>query len=271
MSRTKSRTPQFNFPLNHSEAMSNCGDIVLIDSLQLAVDIGPDCWDRPRSQPAFASIYLHLAKEYLDTSAASDDVRDSVHYGHLAKSISELSLAGAPAFQDVNGLQQAIAAKCFALAGRAAVGVRVVVDMPKMILLASGFRVDVTVPPVTPFVGLARTVSITDMIVPVIIGVNPPERESKQRVIVNITIFEAPGSSPPPDYRAIISSLHLKLESTAFLTLEKFVMEAVRFGVLASDRFEKVTVRAQKPSALAFAHSSGVEITRSRAAFSGAD
>lgn len=57
------------------------------------------------------------------------------------------------------------------------------------------------------------------------------------------------------------------MEATSYLTLEKFVMDVVRMGCLSSDALRGVTARAQKPSALTFAHSSGVEITRERSAF----
>ena len=41
-----------------------------------------------------------------------------------------------------------------------------------------------------------------------------------------------------------------------------FAFQVVRTAFLSSDAFQSVTVRAQKPSALTFARSSGVEITR---------
>lgn len=44
-------------------------------------------------------------------------------------------------------------------------------------------------------------------------------------------------------------------------------MEIVRTACLSSEDIDEVMVRAQKPSALSFAHSSGVQITRNRAVF----
>ena len=53
-----------------------------------------------------------------------------------------------------------------------------------------------------------------------------------------------------------------------YLTLEKMVWEIARITCrLLGEQAEKVTVRAQKPSALSFARSSGVEITRKLADF----
>jgi dihydroneopterin aldolase len=56
------------------------------------------------------------------------------------------------------------------------------------------------------------------------------------------------------------------IESTEYLTLEAFVVEVARAACNIAS-VDSVTVRAQKPSALTTAHSSGVEITRNRAFF----
>ena len=50
------------------------------------------------------------------------------------------------------------------------------------------------------------------------------------------------------------------------MTLEAFVAEVARVAC-SIEGADVVTVRAQKPSALTVAHSSGVEITRTRAFF----
>ena len=57
------------------------------------------------------------------------------------------------------------------------------------------------------------------------------------------------------------------MESSSHLTLERFVMQVLETSCMCSNRIEAVTARAQKPSALSFAESSGVEITRKRDAF----
>ena len=54
------------------------------------------------------------------------------------------------------------------------------------------------------------------------------------------------------------------MESSSYLTLEAFVMQIIKTSCMCSDRIAAVTTRAQKPSALSFAESSGVEITRRR-------
>ncbi|KAG6843808.1 hypothetical protein H0H87_000233 [Tephrocybe sp. NHM501043] len=242
-------------------------DVVFIDTLHLAADVGVDCWGKARLQPIELSVYLHLQPSFLNTSGSSDNVLDSVHYGHLSKAISS-KVAGS-SFNGVKRLVSVVNQEASTLAGVALGGVRVVVNLPKQILLADGFLID-TITPVGPSSSsISRIVSVRDLILPVLIGVNPPERKAKQRVITNIVFHERPSNDQQPllDYAAIVSDIVKGIESSSYLTLEKFVMEIVRTACLTSEDIDYVTVRSQKPSALSFAHSSGVEITRRRKDF----
>ncbi|KAF8064004.1 Dihydroneopterin aldolase-domain-containing protein [Lyophyllum atratum] len=237
-------------------------DVVFVDTLYLSADVGPDCWKRSRAQPVEVSVYLHLQNSFLTAAGQSDDVLDSVHYGHLSKAVSK-RLAGS-SFSGVERLVAAVTEEASALAGKAAAEVRVVVNLPKQILLAEGFTVDITTPLDAANFPLTRKISVVNLVLPVIIGVNPPEREAKQRVISNIIFHERPGDGPLLNYPDIVAGIVKNIESSAYLTLEKFVMQIVRTACLASEQVDAVTVRSQKPSALSFAHSSGVEITRRR-------
>ncbi|KIJ07690.1 hypothetical protein PAXINDRAFT_177668 [Paxillus involutus ATCC 200175] len=245
-------------------------DVVFVDTLQLSATIGKDCWDRVRDQVVLLSIYLHLTPTFLDASARTDNVGDSVHYGHLTKAISSRVTKRKGSYTDVHALIEDATEAAFELAREPADAIRVVVQLPKQILLADGFSVEVT----TPKGGIARdgrtVVRVKDLVLPVLIGVNPPERLAKQRVLANITFFERAGAGhtgSAVDYPEIVKKMSAEIDNTDFETLEKFVLEIVRTGCLASEAIEAVTVRCQKPSALSFAQSSGVEITRRREAF----
>ncbi|KAL4061740.1 Dihydroneopterin aldolase-domain-containing protein [Scleroderma yunnanense] len=270
----------------------NTTDIVFLDSIQLTAAVGTDCWGKSKPQLVLASVYLHLKPSFLDACGASDDVTDSVHYGHLAKAVS--ALVGEKArsgvhYVGVHALIEDVTRAAFELAGESADVVRVVVDLPKQILLASGFTVEVT----TPRLGAADTsetggtgetarnlvtppaiVRIKDLVLPVLIGVNPPERLARQRVITNITFFERhphtsfASSEPRPseiDYSALAQRLYELINTSSHLTLEKLVLELCRACLQATPpAVEMVTVRCEKPSAISFAHVSGVEMTRRR-------
>lgn len=223
-------------------------DIIFLDTLQFTTSIGPtgDCWGRARSQPVHASVYLHLAPTFLDACGHSDDVLRSVDYGHLAKRIAaaiarrerDVPNRGL-VYPSVRALVDDIAGAAFRLvdettgAGSLS-AVRVIVDLPKQILLASGFSVEITTPRLSGnsnsssgshHTGVPDTaeeggeghqprltadapalVRIKDLDLPVLIGVNPPERLARQRVITNVTLFEMAPSSPSPRLPASLLS-----------------------------------------------------------------
>ncbi|KAG1740360.1 Dihydroneopterin aldolase-domain-containing protein [Suillus lakei] len=237
-------------------------DVVLVDAVQLTATIGVDCWGRTRDQPVSITVYLHLKPSFLDAPGQSDNVTDSIHYGHLTKAISALS----GSYTNVHVLVHEVTQKAFALAGESADAVRIVIGLKKLILLAEDFEVEVITPSGQDSLQQAAKVAIKGLVMPVLIGVNHPERLAKQRVVTNITFYEKSGMHQV-DYPAIIKQISEEIENTAYLTLEKFVLQIVRSACLASDAVEAVTARSQKPSALSFAHSSGVEITRYHNAF----
>ncbi|KAJ6005054.1 hypothetical protein N7540_012853 [Penicillium herquei] len=103
-----------------------------------------------------------------------------------------------------------------------------------------------------------------------ILGVNPHERVEKQSVIVSLS-FTGPGqlawgSTVVDSYQAMTRAVAEKVDETTFQTVEALAtfiahIVTVDFGN------ERVTVKVEKPSALAFVQRSGVEITRSQAFF----
>ena len=191
-------------------------DVVFVDSLHVSANIGPDCWDRDRSQPVDISVYLHLKESYLDRAGTSDNVLDSIDYSNLTKKVSNFikdkSESETPNFSGPDDLIQAVTELAFNLAGEAAVAVRVTVGAPKMMLLAAGFSVDITTimkdQPKSIIVASKR-VLVKDLVLPVIIGVNPAERKSKQRVKVNLIFHENTSSisSTVVNYQQVVAQL----------------------------------------------------------------
>jgi len=267
----------FHVLLRFENSMA-ANDVVFVDSLHVSANIGPDCWDRNRSQPIDISVYLHLKESYLDRAGASDNVLDSINYSDLTKKVSNFikakSESETPNFNGPDELIQAVTELAFNLAGEAAAAVRVTVGAPKMILLAAEFSVDIITTIMKDqqksTIVASKRVLIKDLILPVIIGVNPVERKSKQRVKVNLIFYEnyySSASSTVVNYQQVVAQLCQEIDSSSYLTLEAFVMQVLKTSCMCSDRIEAVTARAQKPSALSFAESSGVEITRKRNAF----
>jgi FolB domain-containing protein len=103
-----------------------------------------------------------------------------------------------------------------------------------------------------------------------ILGVNPHERVEKQAVIISLT-FEGPGqhawgSTFLDTYQAMTRAVAEKVDETTFLSVEALATFVARIVTMDFGN-ERVTVRVEKPSAMAFVGRSGVEITRSQAFF----
>ncbi len=111
---------------------------------------------------------------------------------------------------------------------------------------------------------------ITDLIARGIIGVNGPEREKPQEILINITMYvdiNKAGISDNLDdtvnYRTIAKRAINHAENAQRYTVEALASDIARF-CLEDERIEKVCIRVEKPGAVRFAKSVGVEIERTR-------
>jgi FolB domain-containing protein len=109
---------------------------------------------------------------------------------------------------------------------------------------------------------------ITDLGARCIVGINEDERRERQDVTINLSIygdFRNAGRSDrfedAVDYRALKKRILALVEESSFFLLEALV-EAVAAVCLATPGITKARVRIDKPSALRFARSVGVEIER---------
>lgn len=186
-------------------AKSGFTDIVSINSFQVSANIGCDWWGRVRHQPISISVYLHLKWTYLQKAGESDDVRDSVHYGHLCKSLEKLVRPTEAKFDGLHGLAAEVTNAAFDLAGDAVEKVRVVVEAPKLCLMADGVTLESTSSRSMEAHPPEICVSVKGLNLAAIIGVNPPERVSKQRIIVDISFFELKPAEF--DYLSLITTL----------------------------------------------------------------
>ena len=111
---------------------------------------------------------------------------------------------------------------------------------------------------------------IRDLLLRCIIGVNESERREKQDVIINIALqadLRQAGKNDSfedtVDYRAIKRKVLAAAESSQFHLVEALA-ERVAEACLEDPRVEQAQVTVEKPSALRFARSVGVEVTRRR-------
>jgi D-erythro-7,8-dihydroneopterin triphosphate epimerase len=112
------------------------------------------------------------------------------------------------------------------------------------------------------------SILIKDLLARCIIGINEDERRDKQDVLINITLsadLKKAGISDSfedaVDYRAIKKRVLETAETSSFFLVEALA-EKVADICLAFSGVKAVKILVEKPSALRFARSVGVEIYR---------
>ena len=113
-------------------------------------------------------------------------------------------------------------------------------------------------------------VIIKDLLVRGIIGVNDWERNRPQDILINIILFtdttraaETDSINDCVNYSTVSKKVQAHAESAQRLTVEALANDLARI-CLEEAGVKKVTVRVEKPGAVRFAKSVGVEIERSR-------
>lgn len=113
-------------------------------------------------------------------------------------------------------------------------------------------------------------VIIKDLLVRGIIGVNDWERKQPQDILINITVFTDTHRAAETDdladcvnYRTLAKQVQSHAESAARFTVEALANDLANI-CLQEKGVQKAIVRVEKPGAVRFAASVGVEIERSR-------
>ncbi len=109
---------------------------------------------------------------------------------------------------------------------------------------------------------------IKDLLVRGIIGIHDWEREKKQDILINIVMeadCQPAGISDDfrdaVDYRAVAKRVLALVENSSFYLVEKLAEEIA--GICLEDpRVELARVRVEKPGAVRFSESVGVEVER---------
>ncbi len=120
---------------------------------------------------------------------------------------------------------------------------------------------------------------VQDLLLRGIIGFNDWEREKKQDILINLTLFtdtrRGALTDDPADilnYRTITKAIIAHVEESSYQTVEALAAYGALAAAIAricvvDHGADRVIVRVEKPGALRFARSVGVEIERERADF----
>ena len=116
-------------------------------------------------------------------------------------------------------------------------------------------------------------IEIKDLLLRGVIGINDWEREKPQDILVNITLFtdlspagRSDDMADTVNYRTLTKQIIAHVESAGRLTVEALAADVARLCVQTTG-VQRARVRIEKPGALRFARSVGVEIERTAADF----
>ncbi len=117
---------------------------------------------------------------------------------------------------------------------------------------------------------MSDRILIKDLLIRGIIGIHEWEREKRQDILINI-VMEADcrpaGLSDDfhdaVDYRAVTKKVLALVENSAFFLVERLAEEIAAI-CMEDDRVEVARVRVEKPGAVRFSRSVGVEVERRR-------
>ncbi len=111
---------------------------------------------------------------------------------------------------------------------------------------------------------------IKDLLVRGIIGIRDWEREKAQDILINVTVFsdttraaETDDIAYCVDYSILAKKIQTHAETAARLTVEALANDLAKI-CLEHKGVNKAIVRVEKPAAVRFAKSVGVEVERSR-------
>ncbi|KAF9302777.1 trifunctional dihydropteroate synthetase [Mortierella antarctica] len=259
-------------------------DKICIRDLTVRNIIGVDAWERSKRQPIIINLVVYTS---VSQAGDTDHLPYSIHYGILCKTVEAHSEK--TEFRSVEALADSIARVVITKCHAPKITVRI--DKPRALLHAASAGVEITrqksdytaeqlagtVPCPLKF-NHQDVIFVKDLRLSCIIGVNPWEREEEQVVVLNLQIYpgyddsndrKADYVSSTHNYRTIVRTITKYIEASSYKTVEAFVTSVARIAI-EKCHVSKITVKMEKPSAIVFAGSAGVEITRDRAFFANA-
>lgn len=115
---------------------------------------------------------------------------------------------------------------------------------------------------------------VKDLLVRGIIGINPEERIKLQDIVINMVLYADTRDAAQTDdidkavnYKSITKRIIEHVEASSDYLVEKLVNDIARIVLVEFEGVNRVQVRVEKPGALRFARSVGIEIERTKADF----
>lgn len=112
-------------------------------------------------------------------------------------------------------------------------------------------------------------VFIKDLMVRGVIGISDRERSQPQDIVINAILFtdisrgaETDNIEECVNYRTVAKAIIKHIQEVSRYTVEALAEDIAKI-CLANEKVHKVTIRVEKPGAVRFSRSVGVEIERS--------
>lgn len=260
--------PQMLVNVGNVPTLSTHSDLVFVRELSCKAVTGVDAWKRPQRQPVSISIWLHTD---VSKAGTSDHLTHSLNYDVISRNVTNMVETGT--FKSLEQIASKVAEAV--LANRDTNGgqwTTVHVKKPRALLRADCAEIVISRIKVDDSIRLAKgsqdVVKLHRLRLVTVIGVNTIERMHKQNVVIDLVLYKDRKPSvytKKYDFRDIVDCVTNHVEDSRYKTIEAFVTSVAR--VVTSCGVDRVTVRAEKPSAITFAEAAGVEITRTKEFF----
>ncbi|ODQ66412.1 Dihydropteroate synthase [Nadsonia fulvescens var. elongata DSM 6958] len=241
-------------------------DTVYVRDLKLKTVVGSDVWLRSEPQPINVSLWM---KHDIAPSGETDDLPHSLNYAVITREVS--ALVESNQFSGLESLAQAVAETVLS-DECGAKWVKIQIDEPEASLYAKSTSIT-TVRKRGPKAIVSEDsvldfVSVGNLQVSTLIGVNITERLHRQNVVVGFTIYkEMNKPEAVVNIREVTSAVNDFVQASTFKTIEALVTCVAQ--KIESMGYNNTTVRIEKPNALTFADAAGIEITRNSDYFTG--
>lgn len=154
--------------------------------------------------PALQMVKLSLSIAYdIRTSGELDDLGHTLNYASIVNTLTNST--NASAFDSLETLTDSVFKQCFETYPQIQ-SLSVKATKPKALLRGKSISLQVSRSRNSPS-DAKGSFSLEDMQFPVIIGVNPEERTTKQTIQMSLTLFGR-ASSSPVDYRLLAKQIH---------------------------------------------------------------
>ena len=246
-------------------------DVVFLRNLRFDLPVGPDAWQRKgKAQPIIVSLEI-ASGVAIRNAATGDDVSKALDYGKLYKLVHGKLTAPNAQFRDIQHLAESVRS---CIASNVEVSTKIV--LPKANLRSDGGVKYVRLEAWNnEFLQSSEALSIDGIRCTCIIGVNPHERLEKQLVTVDLSFGQSSDAMietgklqklPIDRYNEVTAGVVSRVEGSAYQTLEALA-SAVAQTVTMEFAIGEVTVRAEKPNAIASIDAAGIQLRRTRSFF----